>query len=61
VSGYYFAHPDAHYFAVGKIGRDQAADYARRKGMTIQEVERWLAPILGYEPETTAARQPAPV
>ena len=51
VSGLYFAHPQARYFAVGKIGRDQAEDYARRKGMSVEEVERWLAPNLGYEPE----------
>ncbi|HVE71092.1 MAG TPA: methionine synthase [Thermoanaerobaculia bacterium] len=51
VSGLYFAHPRARYFAVGKIGRDQAEDYARRKRLTVEEVERWLAPNLGYEPE----------
>ena len=50
VSGLYIAHPDARYFSVGKIGRDQADDYARRKGMTLGEVERWLAPNLAYEP-----------
>ncbi|MFQ5937211.1 MAG: methionine synthase, partial [Acidiferrobacterales bacterium] len=50
VSGLYFAHPDSRYFGVSKIGRDQAADYARRKGMTLEEVERWLAPVLGYDP-----------
>ncbi|MCK6622256.1 MAG: methionine synthase [Calditrichaceae bacterium] len=49
VSGYYFAHPQAHYFGVGKIGRDQVMDYARRKGMEISVMERWLAPNLGYE------------
>ena len=54
VSGLYFAHPDARYFAVGKLGRDQIADYARRKGMTVAEVERWLAPNLAYEPEAVA-------
>lgn len=48
VSGYYFSHPDAKYFNVGKIGRDQVMDYAKRKGMSIEEVERWLAPNLGY-------------
>ncbi len=48
VSGLYFAHPESCYFTVGKIGRDQVEDYARRKGMTVTEVERWLAPILGY-------------
>jgi 5-methyltetrahydrofolate--homocysteine methyltransferase len=51
VSGFYFPHPDAHYFSVGKIGRDQVADYAARKGMSTAEVERWLAPNLDYEPE----------
>ncbi|CAN5171237.1 methionine synthase [soil metagenome] len=50
VSGLYFAHPEAHYFTLGKIGRDQVVDYAARKSMTVQEVERWLGPNLGYEP-----------
>jgi 5-methyltetrahydrofolate--homocysteine methyltransferase len=50
VCGLYFAHPKARYFAVDRITRDQVEDYARRKGMTIQEVERWQAPNLGYEP-----------
>jgi len=50
VSGLYFAHPDARYFTVGRIGRDQVEAYARRKGLTVAEVERWLAPNLGYEP-----------
>ncbi len=50
VSGLYFAHPAARYFTLGKIDRDQVADYAARKGMTTQEVERWLAQNLGYEP-----------
>ena len=54
VSGFYFAHPDSRYFAVGKIGRDQVADYAARKGMTIEEAERWLAPNLAYEPSDVA-------
>jgi len=49
VSGLYFAHPEACYFAVGKINRDQVEDYARRKGMSMEEAERWLAPNLGYE------------
>ncbi len=49
VSGYYFAHPEARYFGVGRIGKDQVADYARRKGMEISALERWLAPNLGYE------------
>ena len=51
VSGFYFSHPEARYLAVGRIDRDQVLDYARRKGMTLEEVERWLAPNLGYEPE----------
>ncbi|HVO49925.1 MAG TPA: methionine synthase, partial [Thermoanaerobaculia bacterium] len=55
VSGFYFAHPDAHYFAVGRLGRDQIEDYARRKGLTVEDVERWLAPNLGYEPARAAA------
>jgi 5-methyltetrahydrofolate--homocysteine methyltransferase len=50
VSGFYFSHPQSSYFAVGKIGRDQVEDYARRKGMTLAEAERWLAPYLAYEP-----------
>ena len=50
VSGLYFAHPESKYFAVGKLGRDQAVDYHVRKGMTLEEVERWLGPWLGYNP-----------
>ena len=50
VSGFYFAHPEAKYFAVGKIGKDQVEDYARRKGMELRTVERWLGPNLNYEP-----------
>jgi 5-methyltetrahydrofolate--homocysteine methyltransferase len=50
VSGIYLAHPRARYFSVGRVGRDQAEDYAARKGLTLEEVERWLAPNLGYEP-----------
>ncbi|MEM7313325.1 MAG: methionine synthase, partial [Planctomycetota bacterium] len=49
VSGLYFAHPDARYFSVDRITQDQVADYAKRKGMPLTEVERWLAPNLGYE------------
>jgi 5-methyltetrahydrofolate--homocysteine methyltransferase len=48
VSGLYIAHPDAHYFGVAKVERDQVEDYARRKGMDVREVERWLGPILNY-------------
>jgi 5-methyltetrahydrofolate--homocysteine methyltransferase len=51
VCGVYFAHPDSHYFGVGKVERDQAADYARRKGWSIEEAERWLAPVLNYDPK----------
>ncbi len=51
VSGFYFAHPEAKYFAVGKIGKDQVEDYARRKGMDLRTAERWLSPNLNYEPE----------
>ena len=50
VSGIYFAHPEARYFSVGRIARDQVDDYARRKGVSIAEAERWLRPNLGYEP-----------
>jgi 5-methyltetrahydrofolate--homocysteine methyltransferase len=50
VSGLYFAHPEAQYFSLGKIDRDQVADYHARKGMTVPEVERWLGPNLGYDP-----------
>ena len=49
VSGWYFAHPEAKYFSVGKIGRDQVEDYAHRKGMDLRTIERWLAPNLNYE------------
>jgi len=50
VSGLYFAHPDARYFAVGRINRDQVEDYAARKGMSVEEMEKWLGPNLAYEP-----------
>jgi 5-methyltetrahydrofolate--homocysteine methyltransferase len=46
VSGFFFAHPEAHYFAISKIGGDQLEDWARRKGMSVTEAERWLAPVL---------------
>ena len=51
VSGLYFSHPESHYFGVGKIERDQVEDYAKRKGWSVQEAERWLAPILNYDPK----------
>jgi 5-methyltetrahydrofolate--homocysteine methyltransferase len=50
VSGLYFAHPESRYFSLGKIDRDQVIDYHQRKGMTVAEVERWLAPNLNYDP-----------
>ena len=50
VSGLYLAHPQARYFAVGRIGRDQVEDYAKRRGEQPEESERWLTPNLGYEP-----------
>ncbi len=51
VSGWYFGHPQSQYFVVGRLGRDQVEDYAARKGWTLAEAERWLAPNLGYDPE----------
>ena len=50
VSGFYFAHPESRYFQLGKIDRDQVADYAARKGMALAEAERWLGPNLNYDP-----------
>ncbi len=55
VSGLYIGHPDAYYFGVAKVERDQVADYAARKGMDLEEAERWLAPILNYTPNPVAA------
>ena len=54
ICGLYFSHPDSHYFGVGKIERDQVEDYARRKGWSTVEAERWLAPILNYDPLAAA-------
>jgi 5-methyltetrahydrofolate--homocysteine methyltransferase len=51
ISGLYFAHPDSHYFGVGKVERDQVEDYAARKGWSIETAERWLAPVLNYDPK----------
>ena len=51
VSGWYYAHPQAQYFVVGRVNKEQVADYARRKGWDLQTAEKWLAPNLGYEPE----------
>jgi 5-methyltetrahydrofolate--homocysteine methyltransferase len=65
VCGLYFSHPNSHYFGVGKIEHDQVQDYAQRKGWTLAETERWLAPVLNYHPassaaEPLAAARPAP-
>jgi 5-methyltetrahydrofolate--homocysteine methyltransferase len=48
VSGLYFSHEESHYFGLGKIARDQVENYAKRKGMSVEETERWLGPVLGY-------------
>jgi 5-methyltetrahydrofolate--homocysteine methyltransferase len=61
VSGLYFAHPDAKYFAAGKIGRDQVVDYHLRKQMDLRTAERWLGPNLNYDPGDTRATTPAAV
>jgi 5-methyltetrahydrofolate--homocysteine methyltransferase len=58
VSGFYFSHPDSYYFGVGRIERDQVEDYARRKDWTFEQAEKWLAPILNYDP-LAAARSAA--
>jgi len=55
VSGWYFSHPEARYLTVGRIDRDQIEDYARRKRLSVAEIERWLAPNLGYEPQPVPA------
>ena len=55
VSGWYFSHPQARYFGVGQIDRDQVASYAQRKGMSLADAERWLAPNLGYDPDAGTA------
>ena len=52
ISGMYYAHPESRYFAVGKIDRDQVEDYAGCKKISVAEVERWLSPILGYDPRS---------
>jgi len=57
VSGLYIAHPEAHYFGVAKVERDQVEDYAARKGMAIDEVERWLGPVLNYAPVRARAAE----
>jgi 5-methyltetrahydrofolate--homocysteine methyltransferase len=58
VSGLYFAHPESKYFGVGKLGRDQVLDYHLRKGLSLQEIERWLGPYLNYDPETIEITTP---
>ena len=55
VSGFYFSHPEAKYFSVGKIDRDQLESYAVRKGVSVAEAEKWLAPSLGYDPDAASA------
>jgi 5-methyltetrahydrofolate--homocysteine methyltransferase len=59
VSGLYIGHPASYYFGVAKVERDQAQDYAARKGVSLAEVERWLEPVLNYVPGETAARAAA--
>jgi 5-methyltetrahydrofolate--homocysteine methyltransferase len=56
VCGLYFSHPESYYFGVGKIERDQVEDYAKRKGWTLEQAEKWLAPILNYDPLAAARR-----
>ncbi len=51
VSGIYYSHPEAQYFVVGRLGRDQIEDYAARKGWSVVETEKWLSPNLGYDPD----------
>jgi 5-methyltetrahydrofolate--homocysteine methyltransferase len=57
VSGLYLSHPNARYFGVGKIERDQVEDYARRKGWSMTQAERWLSPILNYNPAKVEAAE----
>jgi 5-methyltetrahydrofolate--homocysteine methyltransferase len=59
VSGWYFSHPDSRYFGLGRIERDQVEDYARRKGESVEWVEKWLAPSLAYDPDEEAAKREA--
>ena len=60
VSGLYFSHPESAYFGVGKVERDQVEDYAERKGYTVEETERWLAPVLNYIPSSDPTPDLAP-
>ena len=57
VSGLYFSHPQAKYFNIGRLGRDQVESYASRKGMRLEAVEKWLASNLAYDPSTMAVAQ----
>jgi 5-methyltetrahydrofolate--homocysteine methyltransferase len=59
VSGFMLSHPESGYFAVGKIGRDQVGDFARRSGLAMADAERWLAPYLAYEPGTARLEEAA--
>jgi 5-methyltetrahydrofolate--homocysteine methyltransferase len=54
VCGLYFSHPESRYFGVGRIERDQVADYAARKGWSVREAEKWLAPVLNYDAAAAA-------
>ena len=58
MSGFYLSYAQASYFAVGKIGRDQLEDYARRSGTPLHEAEKWLAPVLAYEPQPATLGAP---
>jgi 5-methyltetrahydrofolate--homocysteine methyltransferase len=58
VSGLFFSHPQARYFTVGPLGRDQVLDYQRRKGLALGEVERWLSQSLAYEPQEAVSTPP---
>ena len=55
VSGIYLSHPEAKYFVIQRVGADQVEEYARRKGITVVEAERWLRPVLAYEPSLVGA------
>jgi 5-methyltetrahydrofolate--homocysteine methyltransferase len=61
VSGLYVSHPNARYFTVGRLGRDQVESYAKRKGMIVEDIERWLSSNMAYEPATLAVPPPEPV
>jgi 5-methyltetrahydrofolate--homocysteine methyltransferase len=61
VSGIYLAHPEARYFSVGRVDRDQVEDYAARKGVSVAEAEQWLRPNLAYEPPSSEPEPSEPV